>query len=99
MHYEELWQTAEQFHQENSLTDSIDEILEELTLKIGLYKAINQRSEIPEEDKKEAKSRLLGEILLTFTNLSFKEDINVFKALHVALMQRSAEYNYKLTEG
>jgi len=88
IHYEDLWEKAEQFHKENSsLNETIDDIIYELTLKIGLYKAIIQKSEISEEDKKEAKSRLFGEILLTTTKLSLKENINVYEVLQNILME------------
>ena len=86
LHFEDLWQKAESFHKNSD--DSAKDILEELTLKVCLYKAIEQRSEISEKDKKEARSHLLGEILFTLTKLSLKEDINVFESLQIILMQQ-----------
>ena len=97
-HFEDLWTKAEEFHKNNSSIDSIEDIIEELVMKIGLYKAIDQRDEIKSEDKKEAKSRLFGEILLTLTNLSLKDDINVYESLQIALLQRSINQYSKLTE-
>jgi hypothetical protein len=98
MHFEELWEKSEQFHQANSSLDSVDDIIEELTLKIGLYKAINQRAEISEDNKKEAKSRLLGEILLTLTSLSLKDNVNVYEALQITLLQHSITHYSQSTE-
>jgi hypothetical protein len=65
--------------------------LEELLLKINLYKVISSKSEIPLEESKKIKSRTMGEILLTMAHLSLKEDINVFQALKTANQYRAAE--------
>ena len=88
IHFEELWERCEQFHNENS-TDTSLTVLEELLLKINLYKALSVQKEMP-SDLQEAKSRLLGEIILTITNLSLRENINVYDSLTIALRTRSA---------
>jgi hypothetical protein len=43
------------------------------------------------EDVHQAKSRTLGEILMSLTQLSLKDNINVFDALQLALHYRSVE--------
>lgn len=96
MHFEELWERCEKFHADASLGSSVQSVMEELVMKIGLYKAIDAKTEIPEDERQKLKSRTLGEILLTLTNLSVKDNINVYEALSIALQYRSIDhYNQK----
>ena len=89
IHFEELWDKCETFHKENASDESSADLVQELTMKLGLYSAIAQKSEITSEDMEKAKSRLIGEILLSLTAISLKDNINVFDALYLALMQHS----------
>jgi len=94
LHFENLWEKCEEFHQENSENDNSQEIVDELLLKINIYKTVSQKSELLQDlqdEQRQIKSRLMGEILLTLTNLSLKDNINVYEALNVALQQRSIE--------
>lgn len=92
IHFEELWEKCEKFHQENSEGSSVSSIMDELMLKINLYKVIDEKKEVPQEEREKIKARTLGEILLTLTNLSLKDNINVFEVLSIALQYRSVEY-------
>lgn len=92
IHFEELWEKCENFHKENSDNNTHDEIIKELTMKIGLYSAIIQKPEIASKDIEQAKSRLMGEILLSLTELSLKDNINVFESLNTALQQHRIDY-------
>lgn len=92
MHFEELWEKCENLHQEVNAEASLPVILEELLMKVNLYKAIDAKPEIPEEERQKAKSRAMGEILLTLTHMSLKDNINVFEALGVALQYRSVSF-------
>jgi len=92
VHFEELWEKCENFHKDANTTDNIQNVIEELMLKINLYKAIDAKAEIPEADRKNIKSRTLGEILLTLAALSLKDDINVYESLNMALQYRSIDY-------
>jgi len=92
MHFEELWEQCENLHQEASGEIAVSMLLDELLLKINLYKAIDAKTDIPEEDRQKAKSRALGEILLTLTHISLKDNINVFEALGIAFQYRSATF-------
>jgi len=92
MHFEELWEKCETFHQEAAANETTASIVEELAYKITLYKALDSKAEIPEEDRQKAKSRLLGEIMLTLTKLSLKDNVNVFDALGVALQYKSVGF-------
>ena len=91
IHFEDLWDKCEKLHQEmgndpNEFNSS--HILDELLMKINLYKVIDAKTEIPEEDRKKIKSRTLGEILLTLTHVSYQDNIDVFEALNSALQYR-----------
>ncbi len=89
IHFEELWEKCENLHSEYSESDSVSDIINGLTMKLGLYAAIDQKSETITKDMEKAKSRLMGEILLSLTALSLKDNINVFDALNTAQLQHS----------
>lgn len=90
VHFEELWEQCEQFHQKSSDGNiPVEVLMDELLMKINIYKALDQRHELPEEARQKAKSRTLGEILLTLTHLSLKDNINVFEALGIAVQYRA----------
>lgn len=91
-HFEVLWEKAESFQKDGSANVNIQQIIEELMMKISLYKAIDSKTEIPEEDRRKVKSRTLGEILLTLTSLSLKDNINVYESLNMALQYRSVDF-------
>lgn len=91
-HFEDLWEKCEAFQKEASSTDNVQSIIDELMLKINLYKVIDSKTEIPEEDRQKVKSRTLGEILLTLTALSLKDNINVYETLNIALQYRSIDF-------
>lgn len=91
-HFELLWEQCEKFQQEATANVSVQQLIEELTMKIGLYKAIDSKTEIPEEDRQKVKSRTLGEILLTLTALSLKDNVNVYDVLNIALQYRSVDH-------
>ena len=86
-HFETLWETCESFHKgsDTSIAISIDELM----LKLNLYKAIDQKVEIPEKEREKIKSRTMGEILFTLTKLSLQDNINVFEAMKTALQYHS----------
>lgn len=92
IHFEELWEKCENLHKQINGDTPISSIMDELAMKINLYKVIDSKDEVPSEEKKKAKSRILGEILLSLTHLSLKDDINVFEVLNFAHQYRDAEY-------
>lgn len=87
--FEELWNKSEEFQKNAYKEITTQSIIEELILKLNLYKAIDLKIEIPEEERQKVKSRTLGEILLTFTCLSLKDNINVYEALSISLQYRN----------
>lgn len=92
LHFEDLWVKCENFHKDNSANDTSTDIINEIMMKINLYAAIAQKSEISSDDMEKAKSRLIGEILLSLTAISLKDNINVFDALKTALLQHNIGY-------
>jgi hypothetical protein len=92
MHFEELWVKCEDLHKETGLNNGAQGLIDELMLKINLYKAIDAKTEIPEIERQKVKSRTLGEILLTLSGLSFIDNVNVYEALTVALQYRSIDH-------
>lgn len=88
IHFEDLWEQCEKSHKDIGL-DTTSQIIEELNLKISLFSAFSDKTSLDPEDMKMIKSRTVGEILLTLTKLSLKEDINVFEALSVALQNKN----------
>lgn len=91
MHFETLWQQCEERHQNSKGNTSVLMLINELVMKANLYNAIEQRSELSQEDRQASKSRLMGEILFVLTHLSLKDDINVFDALNIALQSRMSK--------
>ncbi len=92
MHFEELWTQCETFHQEASKSVETPALVDGLMLKVNLYKALASQDDMPNEEMQKVKTRTLGEIVLTLTALSLKDNINVFEALNTALQMRSVDF-------
>ena len=88
-HFETLWEQCEQHHQISKDNTSVLMLINELVMKLNLYNALEQRTELPNEEQHASKSRIMGEILMALTHLSLKDNINVFDALNIALQYRS----------
>lgn len=88
IHFEELWEKCEQLHHnDGNSMPAIDELI----MKLNLYKAIVMQTEIPKEEFEQMKSRTMGEILLVITKISLVDNINVFEALSIAQQHRSSQ--------
>ncbi len=85
-HFEELWVACEEMFKSQKEIDPNDQfiLIQELNIKINLYRNIIARGEISEKDKNEFKTRAMGEILLVLTNISLLGNIDVFNALKEA---------------
>lgn len=67
----------------------VSQLLEELVIKANLYKALDARkSAIPQDEYEKLRLRTMGELLLTMTSISAQEDINVYEALLLTLIDR-----------
>jgi hypothetical protein len=89
IHFEELWEKCENLHKELGYNDNVLTIIDELAMKINLYKLIDGKIDVPEEERQKIKSRTMGEILLTLTNLSLRDNIDVFESLSIAQQTRA----------
>ena len=85
-HFEDLWLLAEGSQKLLNKTPQL--LIDELQIKIGLYKAISIKSDIPIDDLLNAKTRIMGEILLSLSGLSLVDDIDVYQALSVAIASK-----------
>ena len=72
-HFEELWEQCENFHKNNIAETSIPQLIEELVLKVNLYKTIDSQADMLGTELEKIKSRILGEILLTITGYGFAD--------------------------
>lgn len=96
IHFEQLWEKCEKLYEQDD--SSVENILDELSMKINLYKLIGSKEGVPADELQKVKSRALGEILLTLTHLSWKENINVFEVLSIAQQYRSLENYNKIPD-
>lgn len=90
-HFEELWEQCEMFHKKSEGQDKNPVLIEEVMMKFNLYKVIDARQDLSEEEKQKLKAFTLGEVLLTLTHLSLVDNIDVYKALQTALHYKSIE--------
>jgi hypothetical protein len=86
-HFEDLWEICEAFHK-NSEGFSHPLDMDELIMKIGLYQSISKKINIPDDELQKVKSRVLGEILFFLTDISVRDNIDVFASLASALKAR-----------
>ena len=91
-HFENLWEDAEKYYKESSGDAPIDSILNELILKINLYKSIDENEAFPADQKTKIKLHTFGEILMTLTQLSLKDNVNSYAALQAALQYKKIEH-------
>jgi hypothetical protein len=77
--FEELWEKSESLYKNDITNPSF--IVQEITAKLLLYRALHENKSIEEKDRAEAKFHLMGKILSAITHLSFADNINVFAAL------------------
>lgn len=84
MHFEELWEHCENLSKGSINDQNVSVLVDELMMKLKLYQILDSKTEMPEEELANAKSRTLGEILWALTKLSLKDNINVFEALGLA---------------
>jgi hypothetical protein len=79
--FEELWEKCEQALPE----EDTESICQEIDLKLKLLQKINSAQNVDPKDMHGMKSRVIGDLLLSFTKLSRRENVNVFAALGQAL--------------
>ena len=95
IHFEELWEQCENVQKEACADVPASNIIDEIVIKLNLYKILDAKSEIPPTELAKIRSRVLGEALLTMTSLSVKDNVDVYEALSMALQYRSLEQYQK----
>lgn len=85
IHFENLWEEAETIMQDEVSISSSEELVKEAEGKLGIYNLINKNTSMLEVDKNRLKAHTFGKILLVLTQLSAKDNINVYAALKTAL--------------
>ena len=92
-HFEDLWEKCEQLQNESAKGDETSLIVDELIMKLNMYGLVDvQKDNIPKEECDQMKSQIFGELLLTLTRLSLKDNIDVYKALHKTYEMLSIEH-------
>ena|ERR1017187_8674045 len=89
IHFENLWVECEKLHEESNKRDSAAILLDELMMKLNLYRAIAEKTEGASTELQKMKDRAMGEVLLVLTKISAKENINVYEALSIAAQYHS----------
>ena len=74
-------------------------LLDELAMKLKLYRAIADKTEGASAELQKMKDRAMGEVLLVLTKISAKENIDVYEALSIAAQYHSIQhYSKKYSE-
>lgn len=84
-HFEDLWESAEKTLQEDTDVSDSASILKEIYSKLTVYTALDSNASMSQEDRSRLKIHIFGKILLTITQLSYKDNVDVYKALKSAL--------------
>lgn len=85
MSFEALWEQCEAFHQSSLSKSDAEANMDELAMKITLYKTLSSKKDMRPEDMRAIKKRVMGEILFALTKLSDNDDVNTYTALKEAL--------------
>ncbi len=88
--FSELWEISEKIYDDTIKGTPTESILDELKYKIDFYRSVSER-DIVDEEKQKIKSHLFGEILMTLTQLSLKDNINSYKALNTAIYYKDID--------
>ena len=73
--YDMIWETSEQlFKDDKSDTGSI---INELIAKLSFYQTLDT-SELAQEEKNKAKQFVMGNILMTLSHLTLKDNLNIY---------------------
>lgn len=86
--FDDLWNQCEELNNSSVSSQPLLGILQELELKVKLYRTLCEKLPAQGDELAQIKSRAMGEILFTLTKLSLKENINVFEALVSAAKSR-----------
>jgi hypothetical protein len=88
-HFEELWNEAESISIKNIDRSSSSNILDELIMKLSLYRSLENKQEFLEKiGLNELREICFGEALFIFTKLAAKDNINAYAALNEIIKKK-----------
>mgnify|MGYP003332126831 FL=1 len=88
-HFEDLWNKSEEISQKDISRSTSSQILDELIMKLSLYKSLeNRSSSFDEENLSKIREACYGEVLFLLTKLAAKDNINSFAALYNILLNK-----------
>jgi len=90
--FDQVWEEGEALFKDQVSPDDLEPALKELELKIGIFRLLSEKKEIPPEEMKAMKMKTMGEILLSMTHISLLENINVYAALKETVLYRSIDH-------
>ncbi len=73
--YDLLWETSEQLFKDDQ--SDAGSIINELIAKLSFYKTLDT-SELAQEEKNKAKQFVMGNILMTLSHLTLKDNLNIY---------------------
>lgn len=79
-HFEDLWEAAEALYAPTIADATVATVVQELSAKLMVYKAVSDRDVKPEEKAKVIQA-IFGKILMACVQLSLKDNINAYAAL------------------
>ena len=93
MHFETLWEDAEKSLQTETSISSFSELVKDAMSKLMVLDQLDvmvskESSVLSNDEKMRLKSNTLGKLVLSLTQISAKEGINVYAALKAALDDR-----------
>jgi hypothetical protein len=80
-HFEEIWVEAENKLKSETELSTVEQICKEISAKIALYSSFTNYT----EDISFAKNQIFGEIMLLMTQITFKDNIDVYAALKAVM--------------
>ena len=80
-HFEYLWVLAENKLKDETEASTIEQICKEMSVKLALYGSLTNYT----EDISFAKNRLLGDIVLLLTQITMKDNVDIYAVLQEAL--------------
>lgn len=81
IHFEEIWEQAEQLNKSNLLNSNVKSIIDEIKLKLDLYNNLDNL-DIDKIELNKLKTIAYGEVLFSLTKLSLLDNINVAAGLN-----------------
>lgn len=86
--FNELWEEAEKLLEAETQISSVDDLLKEAVGKfsaLDMLNTLSSKESMPIEDVLRLKTNAMGKLLLVLTQISAKDNLNVYAALRGAI--------------